>query len=196
MGSLLDDAAVLHGNDDVGVADGGEAMGDDECGAVGHEPGERPADRHLVDGIEMARRLVEDEDRRVLEEGAGNGDTLALAAGKASATLSKTGVETVSQACHDILEGGVGDGLVEVIVAGIRAGDQDIGLQRVVEEEGVLGDQGCAGPQVIEPVVPDVVAVEGDAAFVAVPEPHQEMGHGRLAGAAGADEGRRGARRN
>ena len=81
MASLLDDAAVFHGDDDVGVADGGKAMGDDEGGAVGHEPGEGAADGHLVDGIEMAGGLVENEDRGVLEEGSGDGDTLALAAG-------------------------------------------------------------------------------------------------------------------
>ena len=98
MASLLDDAAVLHGDDDVGVADGGEAMGDDEGGAVGHEPGEGASDRHLVDGIEMACGLVENEDRRILEESAGDGDALALASGKPGAALSETGVETVPQA--------------------------------------------------------------------------------------------------
>ena len=85
---------------------------------------------------------------------------------------------------------------IEVIVAGVGTGDEDVGLEGVVEEEGVLGDQGRMGSQIIEPVVLDVVAIEGDAALVTVPEAHQEVGHGRLAGAAGADEGHRGPCRN
>ena len=38
MGAALDDFAVPQDQDQVGVADGAEAMGDDEAGATGHEP--------------------------------------------------------------------------------------------------------------------------------------------------------------
>src|SRR5690606_20436147 len=34
VGALFDDMAVLHHHDQVGVADGGEPVGDDETGAI------------------------------------------------------------------------------------------------------------------------------------------------------------------
>ena len=57
-------------------------MGDDDGRAVGLQHVEGAAHRLLVHRVEMRGRLVQDQDRRVLEEGAGDGDALALAAGE------------------------------------------------------------------------------------------------------------------
>ena len=37
--SLLDDIAVLHDENDIGFADGGEAVGDNETGSALHQTG-------------------------------------------------------------------------------------------------------------------------------------------------------------
>ena len=131
----------------------------DTLGAIDHEPCERSTDRHPVDGIELACRCVKNEDRCIFQEGAGNGDTLALAAGKPDATLSNAGFETVSEACHDIIERGVGDG-----------------LQCAAEEEGVLGNQDRAGSEIIETVAPGVIAIACDVPLAKVPDSHQRGG--------------------
>ena len=64
---LLHLAAVQH-DDAVGVADGGQAVGDHERGAALHQVRERLLHEPLGFGVERRGGLVEDQDRRVLEE--------------------------------------------------------------------------------------------------------------------------------
>jgi hypothetical protein len=64
------------------VHDGREAVGDDEHGAAGEQPLDGLLHQPLALGVERARRLVEDEDGRVEQQGAGDGEALALAAGE------------------------------------------------------------------------------------------------------------------
>ena len=77
--ALLDDAAVLHDEDEVGVADRREAVRDDEARAVGPQRRHGVLDEQLGARVDRARRLVEDEQRRVGEERAGDRDELLLA---------------------------------------------------------------------------------------------------------------------
>ena len=53
-----------------------------------HQLGERLLDHELALGVQVRGRLVEDENRRILQEGAGDGDALALASGEAHAPLA------------------------------------------------------------------------------------------------------------
>ena len=59
----LGDAARLHHDDQVGVADGGEPVGDDEGRAALHQPRDGVLHQALGFGIERAGRLVEQQDR-------------------------------------------------------------------------------------------------------------------------------------
>ncbi len=92
MRSLLGDVAVEEDEDLVGAAHGRKAMGDDDRRAATLQPVEGGLDLGLGFGIERRGRLVEEDDRRVAEEGAGDGNALALAAGKFGAALAKLGV--------------------------------------------------------------------------------------------------------
>src|SRR5690606_6039939 len=78
--AALDDPAVLEHEYLVGIRNGREAVRDDERGAPLAECIEGPLDAPLRFRIERARRLVENEDRCILENGARNGEPLALAA--------------------------------------------------------------------------------------------------------------------
>jgi hypothetical protein len=72
-------AGVEH-HDLVGADHGRQAVGDDDGGAVAGDAVEGRLDRFLGPAVERAGRLVEDQDRRVLEQRAGDGDALLLAA--------------------------------------------------------------------------------------------------------------------
>ena len=84
----LDDAAVLEDQDAAGIAHGGEAMGDDEGGSALHHLIERPVTPRLGHRIERAGGFVENEDRRVFQQRAGDGEALAFAAGEKPAALA------------------------------------------------------------------------------------------------------------
>ena len=68
-------------------------VGDGDHRLALHQPVERLLDGGLDLRIERAGRLVENEDRRVLEQDAGNGDPLALAAGELDPAFADMGVE-------------------------------------------------------------------------------------------------------
>ena len=59
---------LVHHQDAVGRADGREPMGDDQGGAALHQPVERGLDLALALGIERRGRLVEKQDRRILQD--------------------------------------------------------------------------------------------------------------------------------
>ena len=72
-------------------------MGDDEARAALQRGGQRLLHERLVLGVEVAGGLVEDDDGRVLQEHAGDGQALLLAAREAVAALADERVEPVGQ---------------------------------------------------------------------------------------------------
>ena len=81
-----------------------------------HQPVERLLDHRLVLRVDRGQSLVQHQDRRVAQQRAGDGDALALAAGKPGAAFADHGLVAIGQ------------GLDEVVrVGGARGGDQ-VGL--------------------------------------------------------------------
>ena len=72
--------------------------------------------------VERAGRLVEHQDRRVLEHGAGNGDALALAARKLAAALADDGVVAVALGQDEILRGSRLGGGMDLVIGRARRG--------------------------------------------------------------------------
>ena len=78
--ALLDHAAVVEHEDQVGVADGGEPVRDHERRTPLEGRVERLLDRGLGLAVEVGGRLVEDDDRGCLEQQPGDREALPLAA--------------------------------------------------------------------------------------------------------------------
>src|SRR5579871_5490675 len=100
MRPALDHPSPAQHDDLVAVADGGEAMRDDNAGAAA--PPQAVVDRLLDAGIERGCRLVEDQDGRVADQRAGDLDPLALTAGEIAAVLGDEAV-VVAGADSDVL---------------------------------------------------------------------------------------------
>ena len=79
VGAAFDDFPLAEDEDGVGVADGGKAVGDDETGAAFHETFECFIDKPLAFGAKGGGGFVEQEDAGIGQNGAGDGDALALA---------------------------------------------------------------------------------------------------------------------
>ena len=142
MGAGFHDAASLDHMDAVGVAHGGQAVGDHQGGAALHQPFEGGLDEGLALGVEGAGGLVEQQDGGVLEEGAGNGDTLTLAAGQAQARLAGAGRIAFGQGGDEVMGGSGGGGGLDLGPRRTGAAVGDVGGYGVVEQEGFLGHQG------------------------------------------------------
>ena len=71
-----------------------------------HQPGHRPLDEHLGARVDRARRLVEDEDRRVGQEGPGDRQQLLLARRHVRRVVVDDGVVAVGQRAHEVVDVG------------------------------------------------------------------------------------------
>jgi hypothetical protein len=87
---LFDNPALFEHQDDVGPLHGGKPVGDDERCPADHELVQRLLDKSFAFGVEGRGRLVEDQDLRVFEDGAGDGDALSLATGEFGAAFARS----------------------------------------------------------------------------------------------------------
>ena len=87
MAALLDDLPVVDHHHVVRVADGAQAMGNDEAGASLHQAQQRLLDAHLGAGIHAAGGFVQDEDGGIGQDGAGDREQLALSLAEVTGPL-------------------------------------------------------------------------------------------------------------
>ncbi len=161
---------MFKGDDAGGAADGGRAVRDDEGGPAAHEILEGAEDFAFGGGVQGASGFVKNKDGRVLEEGAGDGDALAFAAGQGGAAFADEGLEFFRVMFDEGAEarglGGGGDFL------GGRAGfsEGDVFGDGNGEEKRLLQDHGDLAAQAGQRKGADVVAVELDAPLPRIEE--------------------------
>ena len=95
VGPGFDDVAVLQNDNPIGAAHSGEPVGDDNGGPPFHQRFQSLLHGALAFGIKGAGRLIEQQQGRIAQDGAGNGDALALAAGQAQAFLTEKRLESL-----------------------------------------------------------------------------------------------------
>ena len=174
--------------------------------------------------VERARRLVEEDDRRVLEEAARDRDALLLAAAQPQPALADDGLPLLLEALHH-LEHLQSEGRRECALGGAgaprracslsapphlrarrrglelgatraRPAVRDVVLDRRVEEHGVLGhDADRAAERRLRHQL-GVLAVDEHAPRVRLVEAEEQPADRRLAGAARPDDRRRRPRRH
>ena len=188
MTPLLDHAMPIDHHDPVGIADRCEPMGDDEAGAAGSQLRQRLLDGPLGFAVEGTGRLVQDQDRGILQKHAGNRDALPLPTRKLHPALAEDRVEPLRH---------IGDHPSQLGALGCR---QDVSLTRAEAPVGnVLAERSAKQehlllhntdllPQGGKRHARDVDAVDHDPAAMHVIEARQQRAERALAGAGRADE--------
>ena len=136
--AALDDAPVLDDADEVGVADRTQAVGDDQGGAAAQQPFQRGLDERLGDGVHVGRRLVQNEDARVGQDGAGDAHQLPLADRQVDAALLDARGVAVGQGGDEVVGVRQPRRRFDLGVRRIGASKANILGQRPDEQEGVL----------------------------------------------------------
>jgi hypothetical protein len=156
-------------------------------GAPRHQPVERFLDHRLILRIDRRERLVQYQDRRVAQEGAGDGDALALAAGELDAPLAHQGGVAPGQGHDEVVGiGGARRGL-QLRLAGLGLAEAQVLFHRAVEQVCVLVDDRQLAADLREAEGLQVVAAQQDPALVGIVKPEQQTHDRGLAGAALAD---------
>ena len=122
-------------------------MGDDERGAILHQPVERLLNDGLTLRIHVRGCLIEDQDRRIFQNGAGNREALPLPPGQFLSPLADNGVVARSEIEDEVVGiGRVGCGF-DLLARGIRLAQQQVLGDGAVEQVGILRDQCELRPQ-------------------------------------------------
>ena len=112
MGAEFDDPSLVENGDGVGVADGGNAVGDEDGGTSAHDGAEMVEDPVFGVGVDARKRIVENQDARAAQNGAGDGGALLLASGECDAALADGGVVAFGEGFDVVSDvGGIGGGL-------------------------------------------------------------------------------------
>ncbi len=139
--------------------------------------------------VERRSRLVEQQDRRAFQDGAGDGDALLLAAGEFQAALADLGLVAFRREADEAVDLRLPRRLLDLGVGRIPAAVADIVADGVVEQHGVLRHHADGGAQRRLRDVADILAVDQDAAAGDIVEAEQQPRDRRLAGAGRADDG-------
>ncbi len=188
MGADGGDPAFFEHRDAVGAANGAQAMRNHQHGAALHQVPEGFLDQRFAFGIERGGGFVEDEDGRILQDRAGNGDALALATRKPEAFFADHRVVALRKAEDEIVGQGVSRGLLHQIAFYIRLAVGDVVAHRVVEKNRFLGHLRNLAAQRRQRNVANVFAVDDDSTRSYIEETRNEVHERRLACPAGPDQ--------
>src|SRR6185312_16884632 len=130
----------------------------------------------------------EDQNRRVLEDRAGNGEALALAAGERYAFFPDNGV-VAFRLVHDerMRAGGAGGGF-DLGIGHAIAARGEVAADGVVEQDGFLRDNGDLTPEFRHRDITNIRAADAHRAALGIVEAREQVRERGLARATAADE--------
>ena len=131
-------------------------------------------------GIQSRGRLVQNQDRRVFQQGPRNADPLLFAARQLQPALADLGRIAVRQAHHEIMDlGRLGRG-IHLVAAGIRVAIGDVVIDGVVEQNGILRHNPDHLVQRGLRHIADVLPVNPDRPGIHLVKPEQQPPDGRF----------------
>ena len=166
--ALFDQCAVLHDIDLIHWRDRSQAMGDRDHRSPRRQLADRAVDRRFGARIQGGRGFIQHQDRRIAQDGTGNGDALALAAGQPPARLAHVGIVSVRQGHDEVVYLGLTGSRFDFRIACLRLRQPDVLADGGVEQEVVLEDDTHLSAQRVLRRRGDVMAIEGDAAALRV----------------------------
>ena len=138
MAALFDDAALVEDEDAIGADHARQPVRQDEGRASGREAVDRLLDHRLVFGVDRGQCLVEDQDRRVAQQGAGDRQSLALAARQHDAALADHRPIPLRQQRDEFVRIGVARRGRDLLIVGAGLAEPQILFDRAVEQISVL----------------------------------------------------------
>ena len=161
MGALRNQPTIFHEEDMVSAADLREAVGDQQCSAPLQDAAHGALDLVFGVAVDGAGRIVQHEDARVAEKGAGNGNALALAAGEHDASFADHGFVAFGKAHNEVVRlRFFGGGFDLFLCDGFTRAKGDIFGNGAGEEEDVLFNCADLGAQAIHAPLAYIDAID------------------------------------
>src|SRR5580693_2334668 len=164
MSSLFRDHPTAEDNDRVGIANGAETVGDGDDGPSLHEALQCFDHESLGFRVESSSGLVEDENRRVANDGAGNSDALTLAPGKSKPSLADHRVVTVRHSGNEFVRVREFRRFLDFLLSGAGPAISNVVAYRSPEQHSVLQHETNLVAERMELVLANVNTVNTHAA--------------------------------
>lgn len=190
VGALLHKFAVFQHKDLVGVCHGAEAVGDHHDGFSFHKFCKGFLHEHFVFRIEGRGGFVQQNDRRIFEQGAGDGNALALAARQGAAVFAENGFVALRQRAYKFVAVRCFCRCDHGVIARLRIAQANVVHDGVVKKRHVLKHEGQMAHQAFRLYAADVLATHADRSLLHVPESGDELSDRALARAGRSDERR------
>src|SRR5215831_4933570 len=179
--AFFGDYAVFDHHNLARIANGAQPVGNGDDGPPLHQARQGFNHELLRFRVECRRGFVEDENRAVADQGAGNPDTLTLPAGKCFASFANHRVVSEWQLRDKFIRIGRFRRGNDVVSSGAAPAVGDVVGDGAAEEHGLLQHVGDSGAEALKRVVADVGAVDRDFARSRIVEPRNEADHRGLA---------------
>jgi hypothetical protein len=167
--------AALEDDDRIGAPHRREAVRDDERGAVLHQAQQGVLDEVLDSASSDEVASSRHEDRRILQQRAGDRQPLPLAARQALAALADPRLVAVGQRRDELVRVRGAGRRLDPLARGARRPVADVAGDGVVEQHRVLRDHADLRPQRGDRHVADVDAVDEDGAAGDVVEARDQV---------------------
>ena len=174
MGADFSHATLVQHDDAIGLLDRRETMRDDDARPMLEEPLEGLTHENLRVGVDVRRRLVEDEHSRIVNERAREGDELLLARGEGRAALLDLFLEPCGRLAPTRPRFTAAAAAATASSEMLLVAEADVRGNRAREQVDVLEHHAELAPQRLELPVANVDTVDEDAALLDVVEPHEE----------------------
>ena len=138
MGSAFDNVSFMNDEDTIRFPNRAQTVSDDKAGAASHEMLHGFLDVHFGAGIDTACSFIKDQDRRISQYGAGNGEQLPLPLAKIAASFGEFGVVALWHAVNKLLGIGKPGRLFNSPIRGIEPAVADISPNSIGEKHGIL----------------------------------------------------------
>ena len=164
VGAGFDRRAVFDHENPVRANNRLQAVRDDDRGAAGLESLQRLLHLALGFGVQRRRRLVEQQDRRVLENRARDGDALALAAGELRALFADVGVVAVGELQDEVVSMRLARRRLDLVIGGAGLAERDVVADRAAKQKDILRNERDSVANRGETDVGEILSVDQDAA--------------------------------
>src|SRR6266566_694874 len=166
-------------------------MRNQNCGAALHDFAQAGEDMLLGLGVDTRERVVEDQNPRIADDGAGNRGALLLPAGESDAALADHGLVGFAEVLDVAVQAGNFGCFADALLVIFGQAKGDVAADGFTEQISVLRYETDGLPQRGERPIADGTAVDQDAIIGSFPETRNESGKRGFAAARGADNGER-----
>jgi undecaprenyl-diphosphatase len=173
-----DHAPLVDQEQAVARADRRDAVRQEDAGPAGQHAGQGVVQERLGVVVQGRLRLLDDQQRRVAQDGPRQGNAVLLADAQGVAQLADGRLVALGQLLDEVVGVGQLGRLDDARQRVRRVAAADVVGHRVVEDQVVLQDHGDLGPQRVERHAAQVVLVDADLARGRVEQPWNKINQG------------------